>query len=119
MCIISFNFFLYLSNAWQSCYYVPPSLRARAPIARTPPSGMFICLPVFKHGKLKALPRWTAFDVFFPITAGTKDLLEQQTAKKYPGALSDSRIAGNFSPKAPSLLSIGSNIFIPFWYLLY
>ncbi|XP_023005752.1 cyclin-dependent kinase F-4-like isoform X2 [Cucurbita maxima] len=62
---------------FQSCYYVPPSLRARAPVARTLPS------------------------------AGTKDLLEQQTAKKYPGALSDSRIAGNFSPKAPSLLCVG------------
>ncbi|XP_023552305.1 cyclin-dependent kinase F-4-like isoform X2 [Cucurbita pepo subsp. pepo] len=49
---------------FQSCYYVPPSLRARAPFARTPPS------------------------------AGTKNLLEQQTAKKYPVALSDSRIAG-------------------------
>lgn len=63
---------------FQSCYYVPPSLRARAPIARTPPS------------------------------VGTKDLLEQQTAKRYPVALSDSRIAGNFSsPKLPALLSTG------------
>ncbi|XP_022145412.1 cyclin-dependent kinase F-4 isoform X1 [Momordica charantia] len=59
---------------FQSCYYVPPSLRARVPISRTP-------------------------------SAGTKDFLEQQTAKKFPGTLSDSRVAGNFSsPKQPGAL---------------
>lgn len=51
----------------------------------------------------------TASDLFFTTTAGTKDLLEQQTAKKYPVALSDSRIAGNFSsPKLPAMLSTGT-----------
>ena len=73
---------------------------------------LLVCLfqlPGFEHGKLKTLLGWTTFDVFFTITAGTKNLLEQQTAKKYPVALSDSRIAGNFSsPKLAELLSTGS-----------
>lgn len=55
---------------------------------------------------------------FFTVAAGTKDFLEQQTAKKFPGTLSDSRVAGNFSsPKQPGALLGTGSIFIPRWNL--
>ncbi|PON44799.1 Serine/threonine protein kinase [Parasponia andersonii] len=54
---------------FQSCYYVPPSLRPRPAVARTPPSA-----------------------------TRTRGLSEQQCAKKYPGTLSNSKLTSNFSP---------------------
>ncbi|KAL5550831.1 hypothetical protein UlMin_001007 [Ulmus minor] len=55
---------------FQSCFYVPPSLRPRSTVARTPPS------------------------------ARTKGTLEQHHPRKYSGTLPNSKVTGNFaSPK--------------------
>lgn len=63
---------------FQSCFYVPPSLRPRAAITRTPAS------------------------------AGTKGGLEQQCARNLPGALSNSKLTNSFpSPKLHASLSTG------------
>ncbi|KAJ6703855.1 MITOGEN-ACTIVATED PROTEIN KINASE [Salix viminalis] len=63
---------------FQSCFYVPPSLRPRAAVTRTPTS------------------------------AGTKGGLEQQCARSLPGALSNSKLTNNFpSPKLHASLSTG------------
>ncbi|KAL3598831.1 hypothetical protein D5086_006749 [Populus alba] len=63
---------------FQSCFYVPPSLRPRAAITRTPAS------------------------------AGTKGGLEQQCARSLPGALSNSKLTNSFpSPKLHASLSTG------------
>lgn len=59
---------------FKSCYYIPPSLRYRPAVATTPPS------------------------------ARTARVAEQQGAKKYPGSLSNSKIASSF----PSLKSHAS-----------
>lgn len=63
---------------FQSCFYVPPSLRPRAAITRTPAS------------------------------AGTKGGLEQQCGRNLPGALSNSKLTNSFpSPKLHASLSTG------------
>ncbi|CAK9153301.1 unnamed protein product [Ilex paraguariensis] len=63
---------------FQSCFYVPPSLRSRSAVARTPPS------------------------------AGTRGDLEQRCARKYSGPSSNPKPQSNFSSTKPNeLLSIG------------
>ncbi|KAL9447972.1 hypothetical protein AB3S75_015447 [Citrus x aurantiifolia] len=63
---------------FQSCFYVPPSLRPRAAVARTPPS------------------------------AGTKGALEQQGAKRFSGAFSNSKPVSSFpSPKLNAHINTG------------
>ncbi|XP_026401872.1 cyclin-dependent kinase F-4-like [Papaver somniferum] len=63
---------------FQSCYYVPPSLRARTAITRTPPS------------------------------VGTKTTLEQRSTRRYSGTFSDTKPLRNFSSaKANTTLSPG------------
>lgn len=63
---------------FQSCFYVPPSLRPRAAaVGRTPPS------------------------------AGTKGYLEQKNARRYTGALVNSKSTGNFSSAKMHTLSPG------------
>ncbi|XP_021599161.1 cyclin-dependent kinase F-4 isoform X2 [Manihot esculenta] len=47
---------------FQSCFYVPPTLRSKAPVTRTPPS------------------------------AGTKAALEPQFTRRHPGALSNTKV---------------------------
>ncbi|XP_031282492.1 cyclin-dependent kinase F-4 [Pistacia vera] len=64
---------------FQSCFYVPPSLRSRAAVTRTPPS------------------------------SGTRGALEQQGARRYSGAISNSKLVSNFSsPKlnAPMITGV-------------
>ncbi|KAL0312365.1 UNVERIFIED_CONTAM: Cyclin-dependent kinase F-4 [Sesamum radiatum] len=56
---------------FQSCFYVPPSLRPKAAIARTPPS------------------------------AGTKGVLEQNCGRRYPGSLSNLKPTNRFSSAKP------------------
>lgn len=64
---------------FQSCFYVPPTLRSRAPASRTPPS------------------------------AGTKATLEQQCARRNPVVLSNSKVSHSFqSPKFNASLSTGA-----------
>ncbi|XP_075640924.1 cyclin-dependent kinase F-4 [Castanea sativa] len=63
---------------FQSCFYVPPSLRSRVAVARTPPS------------------------------ARTRGALEQQSARRHSGALSTSKLTSNYpSPKLHASLSSG------------
>ncbi|KAJ0113015.1 hypothetical protein Patl1_03636 [Pistacia atlantica] len=63
---------------FQSCFYVPPSLRSRAAVTRTPPS------------------------------AGTRGVLEQQGARRYSGAISNSKLVSNFSsPKLNASMITG------------
>ncbi|KAJ4728407.1 Protein kinase superfamily protein [Melia azedarach] len=63
---------------FQSCFYVPPSLRSRAAVSRTPPS------------------------------AGTKGALEQQAARRYSGALPNSKLVSSFpSPKLNTHINTG------------
>ncbi|XP_065879685.1 cyclin-dependent kinase F-4 [Euphorbia lathyris] len=63
---------------FQSCFYVPPTLRSRSLVARTPPS------------------------------AGTRSALEQQCVRRYPGSLYNSKVTHSFpSPKSNLPLSIG------------
>ncbi|OMO87895.1 hypothetical protein CCACVL1_08707 [Corchorus capsularis] len=52
---------------FQTCFYVPPSLRPRAAISRTPPS------------------------------AGVRGTLEQQSARRYSGVLPNAKLNGNLS----------------------
>ncbi|XVE65403.1 hypothetical protein DITRI_Ditri07aG0177800 [Diplodiscus trichospermus] len=52
---------------FQSCFYIPPSLRPRAAVSRTPPS------------------------------AGLRGTLEQQSARRHPGALSNAKLSGSLS----------------------
>ncbi|PIN24761.1 MAPK related serine/threonine protein kinase [Handroanthus impetiginosus] len=56
---------------FQSCFYVPPSLRTKAAIARTPPS------------------------------AGTRGSLEQNCGRRYPGSLSNSKPTNSSSYAKP------------------
>ncbi|KAL3635810.1 hypothetical protein CASFOL_020357 [Castilleja foliolosa] len=58
---------------FQSCYYVPPSLRSKTAIARTPPPG-----PV-----------------------GTRGVPEQNCGRRYIGRLSNSKPTNSFSPAKP------------------
>ncbi|KAL7159792.1 hypothetical protein ABFS83_01G051400 [Erythranthe nasuta] len=59
---------------FQSCFYVPPSLRSnKAAITRTPPS------------------------------AGTRGLAEQNCARRYPGSLSNPKPTNKFSPAKPQV----------------
>ncbi|KAJ9134974.1 hypothetical protein P3X46_032202 [Hevea brasiliensis] len=63
---------------FQSCFYVPPTLRSRAPVTRTPPS------------------------------AGTKVALEQQCARRQPASLPNSKVTHGFlSSKLNASLSSG------------
>nr|XP_048319700.1 cyclin-dependent kinase F-4 isoform X2 [Ziziphus jujuba var. spinosa] len=63
---------------FQSCFYVPPSLRSRSGVARTPPS------------------------------VGTRGSLEQQGVRKYPAAVSNAKLASNFySPKLQASVGQG------------
>ncbi|KAI5327294.1 PREDICTED: cyclin-dependent kinase [Prunus dulcis] len=63
---------------FQSCYYVPPSLRSRSTVARTPPF------------------------------AGARGASEQQCARKLSGTLSNSKISSNFpSPKLHASMGTG------------
>ncbi|KAJ7943938.1 Protein kinase superfamily protein [Quillaja saponaria] len=63
---------------FQSCFYVPPSLRPRASVTRTPPP------------------------------AGRRGVLDPQGAKRFSGALSSSKLTNNLSaPKLNSSLSAG------------
>ncbi|EEF42474.1 cyclin-dependent kinase F-4 isoform X2 [Ricinus communis] len=63
---------------FQSCFYVPPTLRSRAPVTRTPPS------------------------------AGAKCTLEQQYARRPTGPLSNSKVSPAYmSPKLNASLSTG------------
>ncbi|XP_039052109.1 cyclin-dependent kinase F-4-like isoform X2 [Hibiscus syriacus] len=52
---------------FQSCYYVPPSLRTRAAVSRTPP------------------------------TVGGKGTLEQQSGRRFSGTLPNAKLSGNYS----------------------
>ncbi|EOY25312.1 Kinase superfamily protein isoform 1 [Theobroma cacao] len=52
---------------FQSCFYVPPSLRPRSAISRTPPS------------------------------VGVRGTLEQQSARRYPGVLPNAKLTGNLN----------------------
>ncbi|XP_011092618.1 cyclin-dependent kinase F-4-like isoform X1 [Sesamum indicum] len=56
---------------FQSCFYVPPSLRPKAAISRTPPS------------------------------AGTRGVLEQNCGRRYPGSLSNLKPTNRFSSAKP------------------
>ncbi|GKU95916.1 hypothetical protein SLEP1_g9213 [Rubroshorea leprosula] len=63
---------------FQSCFYVPPSLRPRAAMSRTPPS------------------------------VGSRLSLEQHSTRRISGALSDVKLNSNFSsPKSNSYMSTG------------
>ncbi|XP_044466077.1 cyclin-dependent kinase F-4-like isoform X2 [Mangifera indica] len=63
---------------FQSCFCVPPSLRSRAAVTRTPPS------------------------------AGTRGVLDQQGARRYSGAISNSKLFSNFSsPKLNASMITG------------
>ncbi|KAK9928216.1 hypothetical protein M0R45_025362 [Rubus argutus] len=63
---------------FQSCYYVPPSLRPKSTTARTPPF------------------------------AGTRGALEQQSARKFSGTLSNSKLTSSFpSPKLNASIGTG------------
>lgn len=63
---------------FKNCFYVPPSLRTKAAVTRTPPS------------------------------AGTRGALEQQGARRYSGALSNSKLTSNFSsPKLNAPMNTG------------
>ncbi|XP_040370502.1 cyclin-dependent kinase F-4-like [Rosa chinensis] len=62
---------------WQSCYYVPPSLRPKLTTARTPPF------------------------------AGTRGALEQQSARKVSGTLSSAKVTSSFpSPKLHASIGV-------------
>ncbi|XP_040374560.1 cyclin-dependent kinase F-4-like [Rosa chinensis] len=63
---------------WQSCYYVPPSLRPKLTTARTPPF------------------------------AGTRGALEQQSARKVSRTLSSAKLTSSFpSPKLHASIGTG------------
>ncbi|KDP35422.1 hypothetical protein JCGZ_10805 [Jatropha curcas] len=63
---------------FQSCFYVPPTLRSRLPSTRTPPS------------------------------VGSKGTLEQQGPRRHSGVLSNSKVSHSFlSPKLNTSLSTG------------
>ncbi|CAL5432006.1 unnamed protein product [Camellia sinensis] len=53
---------------FQSCFYIPPSLRSKTAVTRTPPS------------------------------AGTRGVLEHKSVKRHSGTLSNSKSANNFPP---------------------
>uniref|UniRef100_A0A166F4V5 Protein kinase domain-containing protein n=1 Tax=Daucus carota subsp. sativus TaxID=79200 RepID=A0A166F4V5_DAUCS len=65
---------------FQSCYYVPPSLRCKPTVARTPPSGLSPHFTLQK--KNLQVP-----DVF-GVATGTKGYMQQKHARSYNGNLS-------------------------------
>lgn len=89
---------------WQSCFYVPPSLRPKTALAKTPPSGQpsdnasSVC---YIHDGLSI-----SIEMFFSIAAGSRIPLEQRSGRRYSGTLPSVKPMNN-SPKPRAPLHAG------------
>ncbi|XP_019055924.1 PREDICTED: cyclin-dependent kinase F-4-like isoform X2 [Nelumbo nucifera] len=100
---------------FQSCFYVPPSLRPRVATPRTPPSGSCpSCFFLFSFCQIFLFVYKNIFSsilgrlILYILVVGLRGSLEQKSARRYSGTLSNAKPITNFSSaKMHASLSTG------------
>ena len=96
---------------WQSCFYVPPSLRPKPSVARTPPGKIFlVCwLPISGYGLLYWY--WDCCKTKFHVVmflVGPRGSFEQQPVKRQPVSLAKAKTFNSHStPKSNTAFGSG------------
>ena len=94
---------------WQSCFYIPPSLRSKSAVTGTPPSGT--AFPYNLVFVAKCMNNcWSL--ICSHIAAGTRGTLQPKSVRRYSGLPSNLKPANNYPP-TKSQASIATGDMLP------